>query len=332
MKDISENGLQTSRYPKLEGLIAAPFTPMEPSGALACDKIKSYAQFLIECGVSGVFVCGTTGEGISMTSAERRSVLEAWLEAASGELKIIAHVGHGSAAESRALAEHALECGADAFAAMPCSRITSPDLDTLVRSVSEIAAAADSLPFYYYHIPSVSGVSFPMHRFLELAADRIPNLAGVKFTYEDLLDFQLSQQVLDGAFDISFGRDEILLAACALGTRSAVGSTYNFLAPLYIAMMEAFYQGKLDEARKLQLIACRIIAVCVDFGGLNAIKAAMALAGYDMGPTRLPMRSLTQAEVMRFRAAFEEAGLLSYVTDPLQFKQGRVPGKALQSV
>ncbi len=332
MKDIPESALPSSRYPKLAGLIAAPFTPFDASGAVVCDKIKAYAKYLQESGVSGVFVCGTTGEGVSLTINERRRVLEAWVDAAGGRMKIIAHVGHSSGADSCSLVAHALECGVDAVAAMPSSRMVAPNLETLVRSVGAIAEAADSLPFYYYHIPSVSGVSFPMYRFLELAADRIPNLAGIKFTYEDLLDFQMCQRVLDGAFDIAFGRDECLLAALALGAQAAVGSTYNFAAPLYLAVMDAFSRGDMVEAQRLQGIAAQLISVCIDFGGLPAIKAAMAFVGHDMGPMRLPMRSLSHAESTRFRGTLEDAGLLSAITEPQQFRATRASGKALQSV
>ncbi|MCX7935226.1 MAG: dihydrodipicolinate synthase family protein, partial [Planctomycetota bacterium] len=238
-------------FAKTEGLIAAPFTPMLPDGGLHLAAIPAYADFLRRNGMIGVFVNGTTGEGQSLTTAERKAVADAWVAAAKG-LKVFVHVGHVSLAEAQDLAQHAQSVGAFAIAACAPYFFKPASASALAQALAPIAAAAPNLPFYYYHIPAMTGVDVPVAAFLQAAAQSIPNLAGAKFTYENLLDFQLCLRAEGGRFDMLFGRDEFLLAGLALGAQGGVGSTYNFAAPLYVEIIAACKRGDFAAARDLQ--------------------------------------------------------------------------------
>ena len=280
---------------RLAGLIAATFTPLQADGSLALERIDAYADFLLRQRLTAVFVCGTTGESLSLSTAERMQVTERWQEVLAGQLPVIVNVSHNSLADGRALAEHAQRIGAAAISAMaPC--FFKPALPELVVFAGAIAAAAPRLPFYFYHIPSLTGVSWPMARFLEAAGDKIPTLAGLKFTFEDLMDLQNCLRLNSGRYQILFGRDEILLAGLALGCRGAVGSTYNFAAPLYQQVIAAFQAGDLPRAQAHQQRAVQMISLAVKYGGLPAMKALMRLHGVECGPVRLPLRALTAAE------------------------------------
>jgi N-acetylneuraminate lyase len=294
---------------RLKGLIAAPFTPLTARGEIDFEKIPAYAKFLATRGVSGVFVCGTTGEGSSLTIEERKAVLESW-QAASGGMTVIAHVGHASVVEARNLASHAAETGVDAIAAMPSSRHLPDGPRELVDWCASICEGAPTMPFYYYHIPSVSGVTIPVRSMLDLAVRRLPNFAGVKFTHEDMLDFQICTHYGDGMLDVTFGRDEMLLAALIMGAQSAVGSTYNFLSPLFADLIAKFRAGDIAGAARRQFMATEALAVMIDAGGLPAIKAAMGLVGIDVGGTRLPMRTLSAGEIRNLKGELDRVGLL----------------------
>ncbi len=279
----------------LIGLVAAPHTPMHADGRLHPEVIAQQAASLRENGVTAAFICGTTGEGMSLTGEERCLVAERWRQEADS-LKVIVNVSHASAGDARALAAHAARIGADAFATMAPCFFRPARLEELVAYCAEVASGAPALPFYYYHIPSMTGVSFPMADFLPRAAERIPNFAGIKFTSEDLMDFGRCLAAAGGAFDILFGRDEILLSALALGAVGAIGSTYNFCAPLYRGILEAHRAGEGALARERQVQAMELVAVLNRFGGLAAGKAAMEYVGIDCGPVRLPLRPLTREE------------------------------------
>jgi N-acetylneuraminate lyase len=302
--------------PSLHGLVAAPFTPFRPNGELAHETIPKLASLLSAHGVSGAFVCGTTGEGYSLTMEERREVAAIWRRSTPAGLKLIVHVGHSSGAESRALARHAETIGADAISTIAPSFFKPPGVAELVAWCREVAAAAPSVPFYYYHIPSMTGVTIRAVDFLREASGKIPTLAGVKFTYEDMEDYQAARAFEGGRYTILFGRDEILLRGLELGAPGAVGSTYNYAAPLYHRIITAFAAGDRTTAAREQAKAQRFIDVMNAAGGLPAGKRIMKLIGLDCGPARLPLRNLDPEQEMKLRADLEAVGFFEFASKP----------------
>lgn len=297
-----------SAYPPLHGLTAAPYTAFHANGSLSLALIEKQAASLVANGVTGAFVCGTTGEGASMTTTERLQVAERWQAVAGSQLRVLVNVGHTSLAECREIAAHAQRIGAAGIGCFAPFFYKPANIEDLVAFCVEVAAAAPELPFYYYQIPSMTGVSLPVVEFLHAAVGRIPNLAGVKFTYENLMDFAACVRFDGGRLSVVFGRDEVLIAGLSVGARGAIGSTYNFLAPVFHDLMADFQKGDLEKARAKQAEANAVIDVLIRFGGLNAGKAAMKLIGIDCGPTRLPLRPLSEAREAEFKAEMERVG------------------------
>jgi N-acetylneuraminate lyase len=293
---------------RLTGLIAAPFTALHADGSLNLSMIEKQAASLVANGVTGAFVCGTTGEGASQSVAERQQVAARWQEVAGKELRIIVHVGHTSLPEARSLAAHAQQIGAQGVGSLAPFFFKPAKVDDLVTFCAEVASAAPALRFYYYQIPSMTGVNIPAADFLRAAAHHIPNLSGVKFTFENLMDFAECLRLDGGRYDIVFGRDEMLVAGLALGCSGAIGSTYNFLAPVFREVIAAFEQGDLAMARERQAAANAIIQIFIRHGGLVAGKAMMKMIGLDCGPARLPLRSLSDVQQAQLRSDLEVAG------------------------
>jgi len=317
-KCCTEPSEPEGRWPHHEGLIAAPFTPMHPDGGINLDLIKKQADFLRNDGVTGVFVCGTTGESMLLTVEERMAIAERWVAAVPDDFKVLVHVGHISLEVSESLLAHAQEIGAWGTGAMAPSFFKPQTLEDLVMYCEELADAAPEIPFYYYHIPEMTGVDFPMVDFLETAKDRIPNLAGVKFTSEDLMDYELCRMVDGGRFDMLFGRDEFLICALALGARGAIGSTYNFAAPLYVQLMEAFDRCDFQKARYLQRLSMQLIRLLRKVpGSFNAAqKAVLKMRGVDCGRVRLPLRDIPPEEYGRLEEELEKLGFFDYCPRP----------------
>ncbi|MES2460747.1 MAG: dihydrodipicolinate synthase family protein, partial [Armatimonadota bacterium] len=269
----------------LNGLVAAPHTPFHADGSLHLGIIEKQVDTLRTNGVTAAFICGTTGEGMSMTLPERRQVAERWVEASRGTgLKVIVNASHLCLGDIQELGAHADSIGADAFAIMAPSFFRPARLEELVAFCAESAKAAPGLPFYYYHMPGMTGVTFPMANFLPQAAEHIPNFGGIKFTSEDLMDYGRTLTAAGDSFEVLFGRDEILLSALALGAKGAIGSTYNFCAPLYHKVIAAYEAGDLPAAQLGQAKVMEMVAVLNRYGGLAAGKAMMALIGVDCGP------------------------------------------------
>lgn len=298
-----------SRFQKFKGLIAAPFTPMDKSGLLNLSAIKPYADLLVAQGVRGAFICGTTGEGFSMTVEERKAVAEEWVKAAEGRLKVIVHVGHNCCADAVKLAGHAARIGADAIASIAPNFYKPCCVDDLVAFFEPVAAAAPSLPFYYYNMPSMSGVSLPVVEFLKKAGQSIPNLQGVKFTHNNFMEMNEALSYDGGRFEILHGFDEMLLCGLAIGAEAAVGSTYNYAANIYNGILEAFGKGDVEKARELQRYSVEIVKVIIKYGGgVLGGKAIMNLLGIRCGECRTPLHRFTDDEYCMLRKDLEAIG------------------------
>lgn len=303
---------------RFRGLVAAPFTPFNADRSLNLAAIPAYAQFLRENGVGAAFVCGTTGEGLSMTLAERLAVAEKWLQSTDSRLPVIVHVGHTCLEDARALTAHAAQIGAAAVSALAPMFFKPRNLDELVDWCEAVASAAPSLPFYYYNIPSMTGVTLPVAEFLAKASARIPTLVGVKYTYEDFPDYGACVAAEGGRYDILFGRDELLLEGWKAGARGAVGSTYNYAAPVYLRLLAAHRNGDEATARRLQDAAIKMIAICNGVGvtHLAASKALMPMLGVDCGPVRLPLAQPTADQIATMRARLDEIGFFDFACRP----------------
>jgi N-acetylneuraminate lyase len=295
--------------------IAAPFTPMSTSGEVNLRPVRKYAQHLISSKVQGAFVCGTTGEGVSLTTEERKMVLEEWVKSSENKLKIICHIGGNSLPQSIELAAHAWKSGASATAAFSPSFFKPANAKELVSFLAPVAAAAPEIPFYFYHFPSLTGVTLPVIDVLAEADLHIPNFAGVKFTHFDLYDMQQCIEYEKGKYEILHGYDEVLLCGLALGVNSAVGSTYNYMAAVYHKIVEAYYKGDMEMARAYQLISVHIVKLLIKHGGgVRAGKAIMEFVGIDCGQCRLPIRSMDEKEKASFKSELAETGFFNEIS------------------
>ena len=296
----------------LHGLVAATHTPFHPDGSLNLAAVEAQAAHLLKDGVGFVFIGGTTGESSSLSLDERLALAQRWSDVARGTaLKVVVHVGSNCLADSRALAAQAQQLGAVAISALAPSYFKPRSLDLLIACCADIAAAAPETPFYYYDIPALTGVSLPMLEFLEKAPARIPTLVGLKFTNPDLMAYL--QCLRAGDWDIPWGLDEWMLGALATGARGAVGSSFNFAAPLYHGLIAAFERGDLAAARDAQHCSTQLIALLARHGYMGAAKATMAMLAVDVGPARLPNGSLTAEQAKTLRAELETLGFFDWL-------------------
>ena len=291
-------------------LIAAPHTPMHEDGRFNDSVIERYARHLAGSGVDGVFVAGSTGEAHSLTVAERKLLTERWIEARrTCDLEVIIQVGHNCQADAAELASHAASIDADAIAALAPSYFKPATVDDLIDFLAPIAAAAADVPFYYYDIPTMTGVRLSMVDFLTRGPDRIPNLTGIKYSNMDLAQLQECLRLDDGRFEILFGCDEALLAGYALGVRGAVGSTYNCAAPLYRHMIAAYDASDHERAQQLQSKSVELVRALQASSIMAASKFLMSTMGVDCGPVRPPLRNISPAEKEQLRARIQQLGL-----------------------
>lgn len=298
-------------YQRLKGLIAATFTPFDACGNVNLDIIDSYAQLMVDSHIAGVFVCGTSGESASLTLEERKALLTQWVKSAKGRLKIIAHVGSNSQPQAMELAKHAQETGAEAIAAIAPNFFKPVRIKDLVDFFVPVAGSAAELPFYYYNMPSMTGVCLPVNLFLQEGKKVIPNLAGTKFTHNNLMEMGECLALHNGEFEVLHGYDEILISGLVLGAVAAVGSTYNYFPAVYLGILDAMEKGDLATARKLQMKSIELVEVIIKYGGgVRGGKAIMNLIGIECGQCRLPITPFSDKEYLQLKEDLHKIGFL----------------------
>jgi N-acetylneuraminate lyase len=295
---------------QFEGLIAAPFTPLSKRDEIMYDQIERYFQFLVHNKLVGAFINGSTGETASFTQKEKMKATEAWTDAARGsEFKIINLVGGTCYNACIENALHSKACGVDAIAIVAPYYFKPAGAKQLADFCALVAEKVPQLPVYFYNIPVLSGVNIPMLEFLKEAAPIIPNLAGIKYTHENFMDFLSCVNFEDGKYQILGGYDEVLLPALAVGCKSAVGSTFNYAAPLYHGIINAFNSGDLPTARHLQQRAIDMIRLLGKYGGMATGKAFMRYTGFEFGGFRLPVKDFDSAMYGAFVSDVKALGM-----------------------
>jgi len=298
----------------LKGLIAAPFTPTSKNGDIDVSKIPDYFDFLLANQISGAFICGSTGEGTSLTTEEKMEVAEAWASASKNypNFKVMTLVGGNCIKDAIELAKHAESIGLYAVAFTSPSYFKPSNTETLAEICQEIASEIPNTPFYYYHIPVLTGVNFSMFELLQQIHGRINNFAGIKFTHEDFMDFSRCLAFENEKYDILWGRDECWLSALAVGAKGAVGSTFNYAAPLYHQITEAFANGQIKKAQQLQLTSIQMISLLSKYGGISVGKSYMKLLGIDLGMFRLPVKNLNSQQYQEFVSSATSIGFFNF--------------------
>jgi N-acetylneuraminate lyase len=238
-------------------------------------------------------------------------IAEQYVKAINKRIVLMVHVGHSSIAESKKLAAHAQKIGADAISSVSAFYFKPESAQTMVDCMAEIASAASNLPFYYYHIPAITGVAVNVLDFLKLGEKRIPSLAGIKYTASTLHEYQACLNYKKGKFDILFGYDELLLPALSVGAKGAIGSTYTFAAPIYFKILEHFKNGKIPAAQELQYSSIKMIQCLAKHSPIPTQKAIMKLLGIDLGPCRLPLNTLTNEQVAELKESLTETGFFT---------------------
>ena len=300
----------------ITGIVPAVFTPLHPDGSLNLSQVAPIVERLVSQGASALYVCGATGEGVSLTREERMAVAESYIHAAAGRLPVFVQVGHDSLREARSLAAHAQAVGASAISAIPPCFFKVDRLDGLLDSLGEICSAAPGMPFYYYHIPRLTAARFDIVELLRLSITRLPALRGVKYSDFTIFELQACVELENRRFNILFGSDEMLLSGLAGGAQGAVGTTYSFALPLYLRIYKAFQAGQILEAQQLQSLSVQMMRIINRYAtastNLPPMKSVMKLVGLDCGPLRLPLPGLTPTQEQELNAALAAIGFFEW--------------------
>jgi len=301
----------------IDGFVTATVTPMLANGDIWEEQIGVQVEHLVGEGMKGIYVLGSTGEGMLLTDAERRMVTERFVEAVDGRMAVFAQVGHNSWRAAAELARHAAGCGVDAISATPPGYFKPESAEVLVDGLNTVCEAAAGTPFYYYHIPQLSGVSVDIFELTRLAVERLENFVGIKYSDGASL-YQLQKlQALAPGCEFLGGSDEAFLMSCAQGYRGVVGSTYGFAKPIYDRVREAMFASDFEAAQVWQNRVLGVIDLLFDSCGRAGLKAMYAMRGVPMGASRNPIVTPDETQLATLRSGLEEMGFYGWVGSPV---------------
>jgi len=302
---------------RMRGLVAAVVTPMNAKGDLDLSVVPRVVDYLASKGITGIYIAGSTGEGMSLTDEERRGVAEAYVGAAKGRMKSFVQVGHNSLRASADLAGHAESIGADAVSATPTGYFKVSGEAELVEGLLPIVEAAPKTPFYYYHIPFLSGVNLDPIKLTDISMDRLPTFCGIKYSDgASLHNLSLLESVAPGLEFLS-GSDEAYLMSVAQGYKAAVGSTYNYAAPIYNNVRKSLSVGDFKRAQVWQKHALEMITAMFETCGRSSLKVMMQMVGIDCGPVRRPIDPASPDQIIALRKRLDTMGWFEWIKEDL---------------
>ncbi len=302
---------------RMRGLVAAVVTPMNAKGDLDLSVVPRVVDYLASKGITGIYIAGSTGEGMSLTDEERRGVAEAYVGAAKGRMKSFVQVGHNSLRASADLAGHAESIGADAVSATPTGYFKVSGEAELVEGLLPIVEAAPKTPFYYYHIPFLSGVNLDPIKLTDISMDRLPTFCGIKYSDgASLHNLPLLESVAPGLEFLS-GSDEAYLMSVAQGYKAAVGSTYNYAAPIYNNVRKSLSVGDFKRAQVWQKHALEMITAMFETCGRSSLKVMMQMVGIDCGPVRRPIDPASPDQIIALRKRLDTMGWFEWIKEDL---------------
>lgn len=271
-----------------KGIYPALLTPFTADGTVNEEALRRLIRLNLDKGVQGFYATGSTAEAFMLSVDERKRILEIVLDEVRGQAKVIAQVGTISQAQAVDMARHAQKAGADMISSIPPFYYGF----SFSQIKSYYMALADSvdLPVLIYHFPASSGVQMTVDNVDEFLQDS--RFAGIKYTSSDFFMMQQLRQRHPEALILN-GYDELFLCGLAMGADGGVGSTYNFMAEKFIALMRLFHEGKIEEAQKVQAQANKIIIELIRVGVMPGEKAALDAMGISMGDCLKPLPTVS---------------------------------------
>ena len=288
MKDLS----------KYQGIFPAFYACYGDDGAISPQAVRALTAHLLDKGVTGLYVGGSSGECIYHSVEERKLVLENVMAEAKGRAVIIAHVACNNTADSRVLAAHAESLGVDAIAAIPPIYFHLPPY-AIAKYWNDISDAAPNTDFVIYNIPQLAGVALSSGLLRTMLEN--PRVIGVKNSSMPVQDIEMWRD--EGALVFN-GPDEQLLSGLAAGAAGGIGGTYGVMPELYLKIYRLFQEGRIAEARAIQDTCCHIIyRMCSARGNMYAVIKAILKEneGLDLGGVRAPLYPVQEEDLPMIR-------------------------------
>ncbi|HXV64649.1 MAG TPA: dihydrodipicolinate synthase family protein [Vicinamibacteria bacterium] len=282
----------TRPRPRLEGIIAAIPTPFRQDEELALDRLATNLSSWNRTRLAGYTALGTTGEFVSLTTDEKKRVLETAREHIPSDRVLLAGTGAESTKETVTLTGFAAEIGCDyAIVVTPHYNRRSFVESSLVDHYRRVADSS-TIPVVVYHIPACTGLSLAPETVAKLAEH--PNIVGIKDSSGDVFALEETKRACGGGFKVLTGSAQILVSAFHAGASGAILADANVAPEVCVDLWDACAAAELDRARKIQSRLVPFNRLLLGRYGIPGVKALLDKIGWYGGPPRAPLASVSE--------------------------------------
>lgn len=294
------------REPVFTGVCPALVTPFQENGSVDFDAFGAMIDSQIAAGVSGVCVCGTTGESSTMSIREHIEAVEFCVKKVDHRVKVIAGAGSNDTSAAVYLSQHAEESGADALLSVT-PYYNKASQTGLIKHYEYIADRV-KLPVILYNVPSRTGVSFTADTYLKLS--KHPRINGVKEAGGDFSLLAHTRYLCGDDFYIWSGNDDQVVPMMSLGAKGVISVASNIVPEMMVKMANLCLKDDYEAASRLQIEYMELIdALFVEVNPIP-IKTAMNLMGMNVGGLRLPLCDMEEKNLAVLKSAMERMKLI----------------------
>jgi len=293
---------------KIKGVIVPMVTPFDNQGNVDCAATTKLVNYLIECGVKGLYPAGTTGEGPLLTFSERYLLAETVVEAVDGRIPVIVHTGTPTTAETVELTQHAQKIGAQAAAIIP-PYFFGHSNEALFKHYETVAIQVPDFPIYLYNNPGVGNNNQISFDLVSRLVESCPNIVGIKDSSGSLEMLTRLTYKFKGRFNTANGGDGQILMGAASGIDACVSGNANVVPELVVALQQAATAGDLPLARKLQQQMDQVRDLLGDGRDLSLFKGMLTRRGLAVGAVRAPLLQAPEAIIEQRWQALNALGL-----------------------
>ena len=301
-------------YQRKEGVMSvftgagvAIITPMKANGEVNYEKLGEFIDYQIENSTDAIVICGTTGEASTLTHEEHIETIRFAADHVKKRVPVIAGTGSNCTETAVYLSQEAQKAGVDA-----CLVVTpyynKATQKGLIKHYTTVAKSVD-LPIIMYNVPGRTGCNIQPETAATLAKD-VDNIVAIKAATGNMAQESKTMALAEGRLDMYSGEDGLIVPLMSIGAKGVISVLSNVAPQQTHDICAKFAEGKIEEARQLQFNALELVDALFCEVNPVPVKHALNLQGWDMGPLRMPLCEMEDANLERLRNAMIQYGIL----------------------
>lgn len=289
------------------GAGVAIITPMKANGEVNYEKLGEFIDYQIENSTDAIVICGTTGEASTLTHEEHIETIRFAADHVKKRVPVIAGTGSNCTETAVYLSQEAQKAGVDA-----CLVVTpyynKATQKGLIKHYTTVAKSVD-LPIIMYNVPGRTGCNIQPETAATLAKD-VDNIVAIKAATGNMAQESKTMALAEGRLDMYSGEDGLIVPLMSIGAKGVISVLSNVAPQQTHDICAKFAEGKIEEARQLQFNALELVDALFCEVNSVPVKHALNLQGWDMGPLRMPLCEMEDANLERLRNAMIQYGIL----------------------